>query len=215
MKRAAIAAFALAAIACAERTTNVTAPIASASPSATAKAIAPPIAKAAPACAIAPLELVLREQGGTMRVVLSLDASGAVAASMMGPPKAIARLDARGCLVSTDGVEVDATSAGALWTPHERFDFASGRLRLEGGRSMIIDESGEVVTFARDGSAEPSTYGGFAFRGYSARSACAARVLLVMFLSMMPSMAVSDGHPRVLPVPEDSACPELPHAGTK
>jgi len=171
----------------------------------------PPPPPPTPDCPAVPLTLVVHTPTGETRPVLTLDAKGTVAVAMMGPPKTIAKLDTRGCLVSDDGVEVDVTRSGALWTHHERIAFTNGALRLDGGRSMRIEPNGDLATFARDGSREPDTYGSFTFTGYGPPGACAARVLLVTFMTMMPSMAVSDGHPRKLPQPEDSACPELPH----
>jgi hypothetical protein len=149
---------------------------------------------------------------GETRSIMTLDAKGELALTMFGgTPKPIGRLDTRGCMVSPDGVEVDATHGGALWTQHERLVVTNGAIRLNGGRSMRIEPSGELATFAGDGTREPDNSGVFSFNGYSAPAACAARIMLATWMLMMPSMAVSDGHPRKLAQPDDSACPELSH----
>jgi hypothetical protein len=163
------------------------------------------------ACPIVPLALEIRPPSGAARTVLSLDARGEVTQSFLGEPQAMARLDPRGCLLAPDGVDVDITTGSTLWTPHERLTFAKSTLSLENGRTMRIGDDGAIATYAKDGTLEPPVAGSFAFRGYTPEAACAARVLLVTFLAMMPSMAVVDGHPRMLPAPKDSACPELPH----
>lgn len=200
------------AVGCASDPPTVTAPLASTTSTAST-APTPTVAASPPqACPLVALDLVLTTPKGPPQTVLSLTPSGELRVSMMGPPKELARLDPRGCLVSADGVEVDVTRGSVLWTPHQRLAFSGSTLRLEAGRSLRIEPSGDVVSLARDGSVEPNSYGGFSFNGYSETAACAARVLLVTFLSMMPSMAVSDGHPKMLPPPEDSACAELHRA---
>lgn len=207
--------FAIALLACGERTTPVAivpiASVAASAPVVVPSPSAPSAAAPTQACPLVPIDLVAVAAHGSP-TMLSVDAKGNVTQSISGQPKPFARLDPRGCLVSSDGVEVDVTRSGALWTRHERFDFSKGTLRLESRRSVSITEGGDVVFFNADGSPDPMAQGGFAFKGYAPSAACAARVLFVTFMIMMPSMAVSDGHPRVLPPPDDSACAEL-HRG--
>jgi len=150
-------------------------------------------------CPIIPLKLVVHTPDGV----------GDLYQSIMGAAKPLGHLDPRGCLVTSDGLDVEVTPKGTIWTRHELFDFRSSTLRMPTGRSLRISANGTVESFSEDGGMEPNTYGSFAFDGYSEQAACAARVLWVTFAIMMPSMAVSDGHPKELPRPQESSCPDL------
>ncbi len=57
--------------------------------------------------------------------------------------------------------------------------------------------------------AKPAPQSPLAARLASAVLACAGLLLLAAFMSMMPSMAVVDGHPAMAPPPDGSLCNEL------
>jgi hypothetical protein len=59
---------------------------------------------------------------------------------------------------------------------------------------------------AKDGSTLPESLGSFSIEGYREEARCAGMVLLATFMSMMPSMAVVDGHPARAPAPDGSRC---------
>lgn len=164
-------------------------------------------------CPLVPLKLVLRSPHQSPQTMLTLDASGRLNQVAFGNAdievKPFARLDPRGCLVASDGLIVEATRSGQFWTPHQLFEFRESFLLLPGGRAITIARNGAVESFAKDGSLEPDTVGTFAFEGYSESAACAARILWITFAMMMPSMAVSDGHPAQVPPPSESTCPDL------
>ena len=48
--------------------------------------------------------------------------------------------------------------------------------------------------------------------GYREDATCAGVLLLATFLSMMPSMAIVDGHPAMTPAPEGSLCNDFRQA---
>lgn len=145
--------------------------------------------------------------------IVTLDARGAVAASalfdMSQRPTPLGRLDANGCMTGDDGaILADASTAAEVWTPVASYpiDVPRAAMRVEtSGRAAYFDSGGAIVWLGADG--RPSaTAEGFAFDGYRDGSECAARVLLAVFFSMMPSMAMSDGHPKKLAPPPMSRC---------
>jgi hypothetical protein len=151
-------------------------------------------------CPLVPLKLVLdTPQGGTVEV-LALDADGNLRVSLSGPDP-VARFDDRGCLTGPDGVWVEQTRSGNLWTQRALIDVAECTLSFP-DRTLTILPDGKVQ------AGDEPLVGLFRFEGYDQRSCCAARILLAAFLSMMPSMAVSDGVAPILPPPGDSVCPE-------
>lgn len=74
------------------------------------------------------------------------------------------------------------------------------------GRSLCVATDGKVETRTANGAAESQRFGTIAIRGYGSDARCAGLVLLATFMSMMPSMAVVDGHPARAPAPEGSRC---------
>jgi len=152
-------------------------------------------------CPLVPLKLVLDTPDGKTLEVLSLDDDGNLRVALSGT-NPVARFDSRGCLVGPDGVWVEQTRSGTLWTQRTSVDVGECFLKMP-DRTLTILPDGMVQ------AGDEALVGTFRFVGFDRRSCCAARILLQTFLSMMPSMAVSDGNPQVLPRPENSVCPDL------
>ena len=156
-----------------------------------------------PRCPIVPTRLVLEVAGQRPRTVLTMDAEGGLEVAL--GPGVVARLDPRGCLYGEDGVWVEETREGQLWTLRGVTPVEDGVLRL-GARGLRIRDDGVVAD--EPPSDVPVVAGVFRFVDLRPEGRCAARILLQAWLSMMPSMAVSDGHPVELPPPADSVCPD-------
>ncbi len=150
------------------------------------------------------MSLNLSAPDGGIQPLLSLSASGDV--TWLGSPKPLARLDANGCLFGDDGVWMEVLPDASLWTLREVYQSRGNRWSSGPGRAFQIESDGTVVSL-RDDQVQPSTEGTLRFSGFSEPGRCAASTLLVVFLGMAPSMAVSDGHPVVLPPPKNSLCP--------
>jgi hypothetical protein len=172
------------------------------------------IAPAAPpepqlACPVVPLQLVTADANGKTMVFLTLGANGELR-TPLDPSKPFGHLDPRGCVVTSWGVEVEATRQGPIWTRNEWFDIEDATLHAW-SKTFRIDPDGSVRRFLADGGTDPDAAGSgsLIIRGYREEAACAARVLLVTFLLMMPSMAVVDGQLEPVPPPEESVCPEI------
>lgn len=156
-------------------------------------------------CPVVPLGLVVETPGSQPVEILSVDARGVLRGGPAGGQPELARLDGRGCLTGDDGVWVELTSGGELWTLRQVFA-VDGETLLVGGKRARIAPDGSISFTGPDGATLDDRYGSFRLTGYRPEAACAARILLVTYLSMMPSMAVVDGNPRTLPPPEDSLC---------
>jgi hypothetical protein len=202
------------------------APTACAAPLPVARADAPST------CPSAELRLVT-DAGAARTEVASMRADGSVRLALARAGLGL-RLDGEGCLradPSLDGaasgpkprsrfagpsdprsatpmgaVWVDASTNAVLWTEHEIYAVDGDRVLLENRRSFRIRAEGGVEMLDEYGAVEPSPYGSFAFEPYAPAAACAARVLMVAFLTSMPSMAVSDGRPPRRPPPAGSRC---------
>ena len=153
-----------------------------------------------PRCPVAPLRLMIRAPGRTPLPVVTATADGHVRLGMLGA-EAKAKIDGRGCVIGDDGLWTALTSDGNVWTAHEIFAIRGGAIQLAAGRTMRIAADGTVETLDAQGHIEPPTYGGFFFEGYREGTSCAAKLLLVTWLSAMPSMAVVDGA-KPLPPPK-------------
>ena len=161
-------------------------------------------------CPVVPLRLVLERPGERALTVLRLRPDGGLEVPLAAG--SVARLDPRGCLWAADGVWVEETREGDLWTLRGITEVREGGLRI-GERLLRIRDDGAVA----DDPPQPPVpgVGTFRFEGYGPDAACAARILLQAWLAMMPSMAVSDGHPVALPPPAASVCPDRhPRPGT-
>lgn len=145
-------------------------------------------------CPLVPLSLVLDTPDGKTIEVLSLDPDGNLRGALSGT-KPVARFDSRGCLAGPDGVWVEQTRSATLWTQRATVDVGECFLKMP-DRTLTILPDGKVQ------AGDEALVGTFRFVGYDGRSCCAARILLQAFLSMMPSMAVSDGNPRLLKRPK-------------
>jgi len=156
-------------------------------------------------CPVVPLGLVVETPGSQPVEILSIDARGVLHGGLAGGQRELARLDGRGCLTGNDGVWVELTSGGDLWTLRRVFA-VDGEALLVGGKRVRIAPDGTISFTGPDGAPLDDQYGSFRLTGYRPEAACAGRILLVTGLSMMPSMAVVDGNPRTLPPPEDSLC---------
>ena len=165
----------------------------------------------APRCPLVPLQLVVHAPGQQPVRMLTLDAQGSVEVASMGGPALGAHLDPRGCLVGPDGLWAELTAAGKLWTAHELIDTDGPAIRLPEGATLRINPGGMVERIEKDGRVDPNAYGTIQLEGYREDATCAGVLLLGTFLSMMPSMAVVDGHPAMAPAPEGSLCNELRH----
>ena len=142
--------------------------------------------------------------------MLTLGENGEVDVTTVGDPPVHAKLDSKGCLVGADGLWAELTPGGVLWTPHELFLVEGETIRLPEG-AMGVRPDGTVERIRADGSVDA---GFLSFEGYRDDARCAAKLLLVTFMAMMPSMAVSDGHPAMAPIPADSLCSQYRRAGT-
>ncbi len=114
-------------------------------------------------------------------------------------------------MIGDDGaILADASTTAEVWTPYASFPIDVARAAMKvgtSGRAAYVDSGGTIVWLGADGQPEGSaTAEGFALQGYRDGSECAARVLLVVFFSMMPSMAMSDGHLKKLAPPPMSRC---------
>jgi hypothetical protein len=141
--------------------------------------------------------------------ILTLDADGRVEVATLGGPALAVRLDPRGCLVGPDGLWAELTPTGGLWTPHAQLDTDGAAIVLPEGAALRITADGTVVRVERDGHIDPNARGTLYLQGYRPGVECAGLLLLAAFLTMMPSMAVVDGHPAMAPPPEGSLCNEL------
>lgn len=182
-----------------------------ATPMASTPAPSPRSGTVAPRCPLVPLRLAVRAPGQQPRRMLTLGTDGRVEVTTMGGPPLVARLDPRGCLVGPDGLWAELTPAGKLWTAHEVIETDAAALRLPEGASLRIDPNGMVERIEKDGTVARDAYGTIQLEGYREEATCAGVLLLGAFLSMMPSMAVVDGHPAMAPAPEGSLCNELRH----
>ncbi len=155
-------------------------------------------------CPVVATEMVLEKDGERPRTVLSMDETGSVSVALAAGE--VARLDPRGCLYGPDGVWVEETRDGRLWTLRGVTPLVDGVLQL-GARGLQIRDDGLVVEVP---PAQPAgiDVGTFRFTGLQPSGRCAARILLQAWLLMMPSMAVSDGNPVKLAPPADSVCPD-------
>jgi len=166
---------------------------------------AAPSAAPAPACPIVPLALVMTPPGQPARPILSLAAGGKVTISWLGPATT-ATLDPRGCLVGKDGLWAELAPQDQLWTPHETFAVSGNCLPLSGGAALCVTPDGKVQRRDAKGTVEINAAGGLELVGYREEARCAGLLLVAAFTSMLPSMAVSDGHPARAPTPAGSRC---------
>ena len=106
----------------------------------------------------------------------------------------------------------ELTPSGKLWTAHALLDTEGPAIRLPDGPSLRIARDGSVERVERNGEVAHSGDGRIQLEGYREESTCAGVLLLATFLSMMPSMAVVDGHPAMVPAPEGSLCNDFRQA---
>jgi hypothetical protein len=172
----------------------------------------PPVA----ICPLAPLALVvtpidrkprtpLPVAGSEPSTALSLDDKGRLDISMFRHMSNAATLDPRGCLAGTDGLWAEWAPGDQIWTPHETFAVSANCIVLATGRSLCVAADGKVEVRTPD-PADARAMGSLQIRGYRDDARCAGLVLLATFLSMTPSMAVSDGQPARAPAPDGSRC---------
>jgi hypothetical protein len=139
---------------------------------------------------------------------VALDAQGGLSTGL-APGKVIGRFDPAGCMIGQDGVWVELTRAGALWTQRDQLG-VDGPDIVMGHRRLRIQADGEVIAIGLDGKPEPNDITTLRFTGYTAEARCCAQVMLTTYMAMMPSMAVADGVARTIPPPKDSVCKGLP-----
>lgn len=160
-------------------------------------------------CPIAPMALAMTTPGRPPVRPLTLDAQGRVTVAILGPPL-YAKLDPRGCLVGPDGLWAELTPDGKLWTAHEVIDVEGTTIKLAAGAGLRIGKDGAVERIDNSGAVEPNSYGSIAVEGFRQDAPCGGLLLVAAFMSMMPSMAVSDGHPARAPAPAGSLCAAYP-----
>ena len=166
--------------------------------------------KAEPArCQIVPLRLLVDPSGHPERAWLALDEKGDITSAMRKESTPLARLDPRGCIISSDGVEVELTSKGQLWTTNERLLIERNTLQLGNDGALRIADDGSLERLGPDGTIEKNPYGSLRFEGYRPEARCAALLLTGVFLQTIPSMAASDGVLKKEPAPEPSVCADL------
>jgi hypothetical protein len=167
-------------------------------------AIAPSSAPTGPPparCPIVPLELVVTVDRAVP--VLALDASGGLTAALAGASP-VATLTDGGCLRGRDGVWAELTPSEAIWTLRTIYRLEDGWIVSDVGRAWRVRPDGAVEIRDARGAIEPGSQ--LRFDGFRPEAACAANLVLVTFLGMAPSMAVSDGNPREMAPPPDSVC---------
>lgn len=157
------------------------------------------------ACPLVPVALVVTPVGAEPRTVLSLDDQGRLDVSMFRHRSGAAKLDTRGCLAGSDGLWAEWAPRDQVWTPHETLAVAGDCIMLANGRTLCLAADGNVALRTTD-PAEVRAMGAMQIRGYRPEARCAGFVLLATFMSMMPGMAVVDGHPARAPAPEGSRC---------
>lgn len=157
-------------------------------------------------CPILPMTLNIDSPDGKF-TLFRVDSNGKVFLSKPFRIDEIAQLHSDGCLIGFDQskdkreVWVERTSRGKFWTQHQEFSLQDERLKL-GNHDLWIDTQGKVVKITDD-KREPT---GIVFSGYRPEGRCAAQMLLVAYMAMLPSMAVADGVARELPSPKHSLC---------
>lgn len=171
----------------------------------------PPVAL----CPSVPLALVVTPVGSDPRkllpigteplTALSLDDKGRLDISMFRHMSNAATLDPQGCLAGTDGLWAEWAPGDQIWTPHETFAVSANCIRFANGRTLCIAADGKVEVRTPD-PAEARAMGPMQIRGYRDDARCAGLMLLATFMSMTPSMAVSDGQPARAPAPDGSRC---------
>lgn len=158
-------------------------------------------------CPVVPLRLVLASpQAPRELTMLTLGHDGAITSTMLGAGAApIGHLDDRGCIVMKSEVVVDASTPKLVWSTFSEFPLEGDRMKLAHHRAMEVGPRGQLAFYDR-GVAETGEYGTFRFEGFTPAATCAARAMLALYFSMMPSMAFSDGNPKPLPPPAGSKC---------
>lgn len=159
-------------------------------------------------CGVSPMKLVLsdfRQAVPEPIVMMQMSADGElVLPAFMSRP--FGRLGEDGCLVSQNRVVLELTPSGKLWTGRElmhangdRLESGATTFTLRDDGTLTRDAPGEAVqTWAR-------------LEGYRPEARCTAFVMLATLMTMMPSMAVSDGAAPWLQPPADSLCAEREH----
>ncbi len=165
-------------------------------------------------CPLIPLELVVQTESGNVAPILKLDAVGTIHVpwSLVDNPPPIV-FDPRGCILFGGEVIADATRTDLIWTSDTWARVRDGRMAFDGNpRSHRVESNGIVTTLDHKGELEPKMQE-VMFKGFAPDATCAARLLYIAFLSMMPSMAHTDGYkePPIGAPPEGSACPDKPH----
>jgi len=155
-----------------------------------------------------PLALVLRNPASAQppQPILTLDAGGRVVVNAFPTSARGATLTPDGCLVGDDGLWAELAPDGVLWTARESYAASGSCLAVGGHASVCVRPDGIVERRESDGRTEPVAGGSMAFTDNRPEARCAALVMLGAFMSMMPSMAVSDGHPPRVPAPAGSRC---------
>ncbi len=85
----------------------------------------------------------------------TLDARGKLVVTTAAGRSLDATLDARGCLIGTEGLWVELTPRGKLWTPHEVQDVNGTTIPLASGAKLRIASDGTVerlTSFSRAGA---------------------------------------------------------------
>lgn len=175
---------------------------AGASPSASAASPVPP---GFATCVIAPMSLELRTPEGRAHELLRLEADGKLLVKGFGNSLE-ARVDTQGCLRGPDGLWVELTPSGNVWTPHALLRADATSLRMPDGVRHEFGSDGRVTRVEADGTRATGEYGSVWIPGYRAEAHCSAVMLYTAMLSMMPSMAVVDGVARREPPPHDARC---------
>lgn len=156
----------------------------------------------APRCPIVPMALIVNVDGtGQKRMpFLALAQDGKIHIAMH--QKTNLHLDPRGCVYSDDGTWVELAEDGNYWTLRAMVQAKGREVHFSRDMSFTVDSNGLVTTRHGDSSMK--------FEGFEERGLCAAHMMLLTQLSMFAgvSMAVVDGRPREIPMPEKSVCPD-------
>jgi len=172
--------------------------------------VSPAPSTTAPAlpCPIVPISLVMVPEKGNERPVLSLNADGRLDVDVATTSRkhGAATLDPQGCLFADDGLWAELAPHDKLWTPHTTLEVDGACLVMNAASSLCLAPDGKIERHIprADGAATVDT--SMEIRGYRPEARCAGLLLLATFASMMPSMAVVDGHPARAPAPEGSRC---------
>lgn len=166
-------------------------------------------------CPVMPMTLAIRPTPDPANdlVLVTLDAQGGVTpmAGFGNHGGSMGHLDGNGCLVDGEGVTLaDASVPPNIWTTQSTHEVepSHGGLKLGStGRAMRINSEGIAEFISAEGNPEPFVGNSqIVFTGYGPGADCGARMLMIVFFIMMPTLVNPDGNPQTVAPPKGSRC---------